>query len=249
LGAQLKIKPKAYKLMQQRIVFDIETVGKDFSEFDSTTQNYFIEKFKFEHHSHQIDETEMIRLLEEQFGLMPQTGEVIVIGFYNPDSNKGAVYFQAPQADSAQIPESFNKDNFEYTRVNNEKELLVKFWEIIPRYSEIISFNGKGFDLPFLYIRSAVHQIKPVRNNLIDRYSPHIDLYEKFSFDYKLKKTSLHLLAKTFGLTSPKDDIDGRQVKHFYRAGECVKIAEYCKNDVLVTAKLYEIWSKYLRNN
>lgn len=231
--------------MAQKLVFDIETVGKDFSELDKTTQAYLIEKFKLEHHSHQIEEAEMIQLLEEEFGLMPQTGEVIVIGCYNPDSQKGAAYFQT----SNQHFENFSQDNIEYIQVSSEKELLTKFWEIISRYTEIISFNGKRFDLPFLYIRSAVNQIKPTRLDLLDRYSPHIDLYEKFSFDYKLRRASLHFLAKTFNLPSPKDNFDGRQVKQYYQAGEYVKIAEYCMSDILTTAKLYEIWNKYLHSN
>ena len=58
--------------------------------------------------------------------------------------------------------------------------------------------------------------------------------------DYK-HYTSLSLLCEIFHIETPKDDIDGSQVGRIYREDKDIeRIVEYCKKDVLATAKVYK---------
>ena len=71
----------------------------------------------------------------------------------NPETDKGAVYFQAPPAGETPIaPFEENGIRFE---TGSEKEILEKFWSTVKSYKEIITFNGRGFDCPFILVLSG----------------------------------------------------------------------------------------------
>ena len=38
----------------------------------------------------------------------------------------------------------------------NEKEMIQSFWRIVDFTDQVITFNGRNFDIPFLMIRSAI---------------------------------------------------------------------------------------------
>ena len=71
---------------------------------------------------------------------------------------------------------------------------------------EIITFNGRGFDCPFILIRSAVHKIKPTKDLMPNRYNGvHIDLLDQLTFyGASRRKFSLDMWCKTFGIKAPK---------------------------------------------
>ena len=51
--------------------------------------------------------------------------------------------------------------------------------------------------------------------------------------------TSLKLLAKIFGIPSPKDDIDGSQVRDvYYNEADLDRIIQYCEKDTITVAQL-----------
>jgi hypothetical protein len=56
--------------------------------------------------------------------------------------------------------------------------------------------------------------------------------------DYK-NFTSLKLLAALFGIASPKDDIDGKDVGRVYwKEKDLQRIVNYCQKDVVTVAQL-----------
>jgi hypothetical protein len=67
-----------------------------------------------------------------------------------------------------------------------------------------------------------------------------LDTLELWKFgDYK-HYTSLDLLATLFGISSPKDDIDGSMVHQIYwETQDLARIAKYCEKDVLTIVQLY----------
>jgi hypothetical protein len=67
----------------------------------------------------------------------------------------------------------------------------------------------------------------------------HLDTMELWKFgDYK-NYTSLNVLAKCFGIPSPKDDIDGSMVGHTYwQQNDLDRISVYCKKDIVTTAQI-----------
>jgi len=57
--------------------------------------------------------------------------------------------------------------------------------------------------------------------------------------DYK-SFTSLKLLSQVFGIPSPKEDIDGRQVWKVYWVDKDIKrIVEYSQRDVITLTKIF----------
>ena len=50
---------------------------------------------------------------------------------------------------------------------------------------------------------------------------------------------SLDILAKTLGIPSPKECLDGSKVYPYYRAGKLAEICEYCKCDVDTVRQVY----------
>ena len=68
---------------------------------------------------------------------------------------------------------------------------------------------------------------------------PHLDTLELWKFgDYK-HYTSLKLMTKILGIPSPKDDIDGSQVRNvFYEENDIDRIIVYCEKDVIAVAQI-----------
>ncbi len=68
---------------------------------------------------------------------------------------------------------------------------------------------------------------------------PHLDTMELWKFGDFKHFTSLKLLAKIFGIPSPKDDIDGSQVRDvYYNEADLDRIIQYCEKDTITVAQL-----------
>ncbi|MCL0072140.1 ribonuclease H-like domain-containing protein [Thermodesulfovibrionales bacterium] len=218
-----------------RIIFDIETVGKDFSSFDSSTQDYLL----------RWTETEKEKeLVKESLSFYPLTGEIVTIGMLNPDSMKGAVYFYSEESLL-----QFEEDGIRFES-GTEKEMIEKFWNTIKAYDQFITFNGRTFDCPFIMVRSAVNKVKPTRHLMPNRYhSTHMDLLDILTFYGASKRRfNLDMWCKTFGIKSPKSDgITGYEVKGLFESGRYVDIARYCMGDLKATAELLFVWENYIK--
>jgi len=82
----------------------------------------------------------------------------------------------------------------------------------------------------------------PVKLNLFGKKPweiPHLDTMELWKFgDYK-HFTSLKLMTRVLGISSPKDDIDGSQVRDvYYKENDTKRIARYCEKDVIAVAQI-----------
>ena len=219
-----------------RIIFDIETAGMDFDSLDASTQDYLLKW---------AETSEEEEKVKESLSFYPLTGEIIAIGMLNPDSNKGAVYFQT----CGDVPHTFEEDNIKF-ECGTEKEVLEKFWSTIKSYKQFVTFNGRAFDCPFIMVRSAVNRVKPTKDLMPNRYNgPHIDLLDQLTFYGASKRRfSLDMWCKTFDIKSPKSDgITGYEVKDYFRAGRHIEIARYCAGDLRATKELLHIWENYIK--
>jgi DNA polymerase elongation subunit (family B) len=132
---------------------------------------------------------------------------------------------------------------------HSEKELLLQFIDMIRRWATdshkyLCAHNGKEFDFPYLCRRLIINGI-PIPPLLhLSGKKPweinHLDTMELWKFgDYK-SFTSLNLLAHTFGIQTPKDDIDGKMVGDVYwKQNNLERIAVYCQKDVVTVAQVY----------
>ena len=131
----------------------------------------------------------------------------------------------------------------------NEKELLEKFAHLLNTHYRrtnvrLCAHNGKEFDFPFISRRMLLNKVRlPL---ILDTAGKkpwevmHIDTLELWKFgDYK-SYTSLDLLATIFNIPTPKDDIDGSQVRAvYYEENDLQRIVTYCQKDVLTIIQLY----------
>ena len=139
-------------------------------------------------------------------------------------------------------------------KVRTEKEMLEDFWAGAKAYDTFVTFNGRGFDVPFLLLRSAILGVLPTRDLMDGRYlyqqknQKHIDLADQLSFyGAVFRKASLHLYCRAFGIESPKaGGVTGDDVSALFREGKCETIARYNVRDIIATAELYKKWQQYL---
>lgn len=232
-----------------RLVFDIETVGEDFNALDHATQEVLTRWIKKDSDSQEEYET-ALEELKGGLGFSPLTGEIVVIGVYDPDKKQGVVYFQSPDVKA----EEFTEDGIRF-RPMSEKEMLKGFWEGAKEYDEFITFNGRMFDAPFLNIRSAIHKIKPTVDLMEGRYLyqqrgvRHIDLFDQLTYyGATRRKGGLHLWSRAFGIKSPKDSgVTGDDVSRLFKEKKYIDIARYNVGDLRATGELYDYWDKFLR--
>ena len=219
-----------------RIIFDIETAGSDFDSLEKHVQEYLLRWAESDHEKKEV---------EESLSFYPLTAEIISIGMLNPETDKGTVLFQ--NNNNPLLP--FEDEGVKY-ETGTEEEILRKFWDFIKNYKQFVTFNGRGFDCPFIMVRSAVHKIKPTRDLLPNRYgSEHIDLLDQFTFyGASRRRFSLDMWCRTFGIKSPKDSgITGYEVKNLHKAGKHIDIAKYCAGDLKATAELLSVWEQYIK--
>ena len=225
-----------------KIVFDIETAGYDFETLSESQQEYLLRYVEQE-----PDETKKMLLKEEAIrytSLYPLTSKVIAIAMLNIETGGTLILYEGEESEDYIIEEK----NLKYKSVPEEK-MLTLFWEYVKKTEQVITFNGRLFDVPFLMIRSAMLKIKPTKNLIGNRYdkTTHIDLLDQFTFHGLTRKFNLDFYCKAFNIESPKSKgVTGMEVKELYSAGRIKDIAVYCGEDVKATYELYKIWNEYL---
>ncbi|MBI3852127.1 MAG: ribonuclease H-like domain-containing protein [Verrucomicrobia bacterium] len=233
-----------------KLVFDIESSTLPLTNFDEVQQEYlFRETEKIT--DVVARETRRAEILQ-QFNLWPFTAQVVCIAMLNADTVRGQVLFTADdcEADTAEA------GPVEFVACVDETELLTAFWDVAQHYEAIVTFNGRGFDVPFLYLRSALLNVPIKRKDWLGyrfQTEPHCDLAEQLTFygvsgrDGAARKFNLDFYCKAFGIESPKSHgVTGLDVNHLLAEGKYREIAEYCLRDVRATVELYRIWKERL---
>ncbi|MEP6993432.1 MAG: ribonuclease H-like domain-containing protein [Acidobacteriota bacterium] len=218
------------------VVIDIETAGAPWDGFDDAQKTYLLKNARSE------EERER---MPEMLSLWPFTGKIIAVAMLNPDSGQGRVWYEKGDGRA----EEQSSDRLFTFIGDTEETFLTEFWKAMKRFHRFVTFNGRGFDGPFLMLRSAALGVPVTRNLVGYRYSvrPHTDLLEVISFFGASRKWNLDFACKAFGVESPKEHgMDGFTVGPYYRAGRVREIALYCRRDVEATAHLYRKMEKTL---
>jgi len=234
-----------------KLVFDIETLAQPLENFDEVQVEYlFREAGKIA--DPMASETKRVEI-ENMMSLWPLTSRVICIAMVNAETSRGQVLFTA---EDYEPEEGEANGEVEFVSCVDEGELLTAFWDVAQHYDSVITFNGRGFDVPFLYLRSALLNVPITRKNWLGyRYQvePHCDLAEQFTFynvsgrEGAARKFNLDFYCKVFGIESPKaQGVNGTCMADMVAAGRFREIAEYCLRDVRATTQLYHIWRERL---
>jgi DNA polymerase elongation subunit (family B) len=228
------------------LVFDIETSALPPETFDEAQQEYlFREATKLADEAAREAKRAEIR---QQFNLWPFTAQVVCVAMLNAESQRGQVLFTAEDYEA----DAVEAGPVEFVPCVDETELLTAFWDVAKHYDEIVTFNGRGFDVPFLYLRSALMNVPITKKNWLGyRFAtePHCDLAEQFTFysvsgrDGAARRFNLDFYCKAFGIDSPKSHgVTGMDVNTLLAEGKYREIAEYCLRDVRATVELYRVW-------
>jgi len=217
------------------VIFDIETLAFPLDSFDETQQEYLL-KFA------DTDEKREIEL--QKMNLYALTAQVIAIAMLNPETMAGKVFFQSNKE------EQYFSDDRKIEYVSGDETLVLRsFWDAVTRYDQIVTFNGRSFDCPFVLLRSAIKEVPATRNLIPYRYdaSDHCDLLDQLSFYGATKKFNLDFYCKAFGIKSPKSEgLTGLSLGPLFREGRYKEIADYCMGDVVATADLFRRWNRFL---
>lgn len=236
------------------LVFDLETVGLALEQFDEAQQEYLLRGTQTEE-----EREKKIR----ELALSPLCAKIVCVGLSILQGNgehwtverEGALVLDEAIGDGEQHKQTAESGlSLSYC---NEKTMLASFWKMLQHYPNIhlVSFNGRGFDAPFLMLRSAVFHIRPSRNLMGGtkwNYRDHTDLADELSyFGYQtsgpLRRFNFDFYARAFGIPSPKGEgIDGSKVGEYYSQGRVEEIAEYCMRDVRATWELFRFWKEHL---
>ena len=233
-----------------RLVFDIETSALPLENFDDTQREYL-----FRDAERLADEPAKAAKraeIQQFFALWPFTAQVVCIAMLNAETQRGKVLFTAEDHDE----ETAEGSPVEFVPCVDEAELLAAFWDVAKHYDDVVTFNGRGFDVPFLYLRSAVLNVPITKKNWLGyrfQTEPHCDLAEQFTFysvsgrDGAARRFNLDFYCKAFGIESPKrHGVTGMDVTRLQAEGKQREIAEYCLRDVRATVELYRVWKERL---
>ena len=214
--------------LENILFLDIETVPEfeTYSELDDVKQHLWELKSQYQRKDEYTPEE-----FYDRAGIWAEFGKIICIS---------VGYFVHRGAERSFRTKSFYGD---------EETLLKEFAILLDSHFNkpqqlLCAHNGKEFDFPYIARRMIVHGIQiPGKLNLFGKKPwevPHLDTMELWKFgDYK-HFTSLKLLTNILGIPSPKDDIDGSQVKDvYYKEKNIDRIITYCEKDVIAIAQVF----------
>lgn len=214
---------------QPIVAFDLETAIDD--SLNLVVEQYFLDKVK----DKRLTDPKKIEIdlqkKKEAFPLNPQTGKIILGSFLSTVD--------------LEINFGEQRDNYWYYQCmgETEKETLEKIWAILNKaYMEnslIVTFNGKSFDIPFLYIRTLLNEVNTGisyrYDAMIYKYAthPHFDLLTNF-----FNNGSLASWAYMLGISNTIFS-EGSDVPNWYAKGDYDKVTEKCYNDIKQTLEIY----------
>lgn len=126
-----------------------------------------------------------------------------------------------------------------------EPAMLVEFAKFLEeRRPDMVTFNGRGFDLPVIAARCLRHGV-PLRHyyrarDVRYRFSPdgHLDVMDFIADFGAAKSAKLDIIAKLCGMPG-KVGVDGKDVGPLVHAGRIKEVREYCLCDVAQTAGVF----------
>lgn len=126
-----------------------------------------------------------------------------------------------------------------------EAEMLQDFTRFLAdKRPELVSFNGRGFDLPVLAARCLRHAVPFTyyyrSRDLRYRFSAegHLDLMDYIADFGATKASRLDVIAKLCGMPG-KVGVDGKDVGPLVHAGRLSEVRDYCLCDVAQTAGVF----------
>ena len=196
--------------------------------------------------------------VESEVGRIPDPKlaekRVTAVGFEGSDNLKKIFVLRR---DGIQEGENELDDGIELKFYENEKEMIEDTFNLVEQYPVLLTYNGDGFDLPYLYIRAnrvgVSKQKNPLymmRDSATLQKGVHLDLYRTFSnrafqiYAFGQKYTDFSLNSVCKGI------LNEEKIGHEMEIDEMTyyQIAKYCQNDARLTYKLTSFNDDLLMN-
>ena len=213
--------------LEHILFLDIETVPQheSYSDLENTTKTLWELKTEYQRKEDHTPEE-----FYDRAGIWAEFGKIICIsvGYFKLQGDNRKFRVTSFHGDETEILKSF--------------KILLESYFSKPHHI-LCAHNGKEFDFPFITRRMIINGMDvPSKLNLFGKKPwevPHLDTMELWKFgDYKTF-TSLKLMAHVLGIPSPKDDIEGSQVRDvYYNDKDLDRIISYCEKDTLTVAQI-----------
>jgi DNA polymerase elongation subunit (family B) len=233
-----------------KLVFDIETTALPLELFDDAQREYLFRDC--EKIAEETARNARHAEIQQHCSLWPFTSQIVCIAMLNADTQRGQVIFTAEDFEE----QGAEAGPVEFVSCVDEAEMLTAFWDVAKHYEAIVTFNGRGFDVPFIYLRSALLNVPISRKDWLGyrfQTEPHCDLAEQLTFygvsgrEGAARRFNLDFYCKAFGIESPKSHgVTGMDVGSLVAEGRFRDIAGYCLRDVRATVQLYQVWKERL---
>ena len=195
----------------------------------------------------EIDDEKEKQQAIDNLALNPFTSEIVCIGIKkikNREHDKGYILMNSKEKDI-----KLENKGYKYVALS-EKKMLEKYWNYIreTQFNKFITFNGGGFDFPYMMIRSAylgipIEYIQLGPDWKVEEF--HIDLMKQLRFNQwsasgALTSRKLDYYTKRFlNKTSKSNEVHGKKVSILFREGKIKEIADYCVDDCEIETELY----------
>lgn len=237
-------------------VFDIETVPdiellKAYHNLDSTLSEIQVCKYAFNAQKEKSG-SEFLpiywhRVVSIASVVCDEYGRFIKVGNFGKKDSK------MPSTKSTQTD---SNDSSHFTHLADEKQILSDFLGFInSKEPRLVSFNGRGFDLPTIMLRAMRYNLsafgyyeeqnesktKSKWENYRARYSEkwHTDLLECLGHFGAVRTLNLDNVCKMLGIVGKYEVSGGDVYSLYYGEKDIEKIDFYCQSDVLNTYWLY----------
>ncbi|WP_316806708.1 3'-5' exonuclease [Pedobacter agri] len=212
--------------LSQVIVLDIETVPQypSFDDVPPHIQELWEQKTQFQRKPEQTANE-----FYERAGILAEFGKIICISL--------GIFSYNNKTYSLRLKSFYGEQ---------EQKILEQFSSLLNKQTPNLVFcahNGKEFDFPYICRRLLINGLEIPSQLDISGKKPwevnHLDTMEMWKFGDHKHYTSLNLLACSLNIPTPKDDIDGSQVRQvYYEEKNLERIVTYCQKDVVTTAQV-----------
>jgi len=197
---------------------------------------------------------------EDYGGLCPPLARVACIAWFDVTAQTLSACFDATLPGGA-APQSIDVEDdaggvcsvvrCEVHPCDGEHALLRAFGQRVAHHmaqanTRLVTYNGRGFDLPVLVHRGIKHDVSDGRDVFVkaareNRYNPqlHIDIMDVVTFNGGAPRWPMAAYAVGYGFKSPKDDMDGSHVWPAVQDGRILDVVRYCAGDVIATTHVY----------
>ena len=241
-----KVDCEAESVRRNGLVFDIETIA------DLTADN-----------RDSIAALAQTREMtaEAYGGLCPPLARVVCVGWFDVAAQRLGAFFDrtllaGDAPDALQIEDGSRAEPelvcCTLAGCEGEAQLLRRFGRTVEQHfqqpnPQLVTYNGRGFDLPVLVHRSIKHRVSEgcdllSRGITENRFRPllHLDLMDVVTFSGASARWPMAAYVTGYGFRSPKDDMSGAQVWTAVHTGRMLDVVRYCAGDVIATTHLLQ---------